>query len=64
MSERHQQQKEFCPECGEMSGWWSPLQKQSMVFHAADGETTERRLYESKRKQCANCNADITHCIR
>lgn len=44
-------------------GWWSSLQRTSMVFHAASGEKTEHRLFESKRKQCTNCNADITDCV-
>lgn len=62
MSKKIQQLKP-CPECGKEEGWWSSLQRHSMVFHNAEGEKTEHRLYEAKRKQCAHCNADITDCV-
>lgn len=61
---RLEEQKQPCPNCGELAGWWSGIQRnKSMVFHAANGEVTERRIEESKEKHCAKCDATVTKCV-
>lgn len=52
-----------CPSCGKTEGWWSSLERKSMVFRSADGEKLEHRIFESKRKYCANCDSEITECV-
>ena len=59
-----EEQTQPCPKCGAWAGWWSPIQRNlSMVFHDRYGEITESRIVESKRKQCAACDADVTECV-
>jgi hypothetical protein len=57
-------QKKPCPECGQLAGWWSGIAtKKSMIFHKPNGNIQEERIVESKRKHCANCDAEVTECI-
>lgn len=53
-----------CPHCGVLGGWWSPLNRKSMVFRNAAGEKTEHRIFESKRKHCSNCDMEISEVIK
>lgn len=54
-----------CPGCGAIAGWWSPIKLDfSMVFHAPNGEITERRIEECQRKYCADCDSNVTKCVR
>ena len=52
-----------CPSCGQAAGWWCGLSSRSMIFHEVDGDVTEKRLWESKVKHCASCDADISSCV-
>lgn len=58
------EQHEDCPNCRAFKGWWSNVVKPSMVFHEANGEIKERRVYEGTKKYCVECDFDITECIR
>lgn len=54
-----------CPECGKTDGWWSGINAGlSMIFHERNGEVTEERITEKKRKNCVSCDADITNCVK
>lgn len=52
-----------CPKCKKTAGWWSGLMRHSMVLHLPNGETEEERLFEQSRKNCLNCDTDITDCV-
>lgn len=52
-----------CPKCAGRHGWWVALQRNSMVFRSATGEKLEHRLFEQKKKHCANCDADVSKCV-
>lgn len=57
-------QVQSCPKCGKCVGWWSKVKRISMVFFEANGSKSEHRIYEAKEKYCANCNYNITKCVR
>lgn len=60
-----EEQTEPCSHCGKLAGWWSALnRKMSMVFHAPNGDVTERRIVESKEKRCACCDNAVTNAVK